>query len=136
MWNLRIVIQKYAQFWFFRKWSGNSFSTTFCVWFSKKLFLMLILLTDQTSLFDCLYFLRYWAICVLQLFVSDVCDVKNSEINLIFLIKPFFYVIKKSRQKLKYLENEKSLRWNKKHFSSFLKGFQLGKIVSYLTLCF
>ena len=37
---------------------------------------------------------------------------------------------KKLRQKLKYLENEKELlKWNKKHFSSFLKGFQLSKIV-------
>ena len=36
------------------------------------------------------------------------CDVINFEINLIFLIKPFFYMTKKSRQKLKYLENDKS----------------------------
>ena len=32
----------------------------------------------------------------------------NFEINLIFLIKPFFYKTWKSRKKLKYLENEKS----------------------------
>ena len=33
---------------------------------------------------------------------------------------------KVSCQKLKYLENEeKLLRWNKKHYSSFLKGFQM-----------
>ena len=32
----------------------------------------------------------------------------NFEINLIFLIKPFFNMTKKSRQKLKYLEKEKS----------------------------
>ena len=29
------------------------------------------------------------------------------EINLNFLIKPFWYMTKKARQKLKYLENEK-----------------------------
>ena len=43
--------------------------------FSRKLFLMLysyILLTDQISLRDCLYFFRYWVIYVLQLFVSLV----------------------------------------------------------------
>ena len=34
------------------------------------------------------------------------CDVINFEINPIFLAKPFFY--KKSRQKFKYLENEKN----------------------------
>ena len=28
-------------------------------------------LTDQISLSDCLYFLRYWAIGVLQLFVNQ-----------------------------------------------------------------
>ena len=34
------------------------------------------------------------------------CDLKNFEINPIFLIKPFFHMIKKSRQKFKHLENE------------------------------
>ena len=37
--------------------------------FWKKNFSCYILLTDQISLSDCLYFLRYWAICVLQLFL-------------------------------------------------------------------
>ena len=36
------------------------------------------------------------------------CDVINFEINLIFLIRLFFSLTKKSRQKFKYLENEKS----------------------------
>ena len=36
------------------------------------------------------------------------CDVINFEINLIFRIKSFFYKTKKSKQKSKYLENEKS----------------------------
>ena len=35
-------------------------------------------------------------------------DIKNFKINLIFLIKLLLYMTKKSRQKLKYLENEKS----------------------------
>ena len=33
--------------------------------FLRKMFLSCILLTDPISLSDCLYFLRYWAICVL-----------------------------------------------------------------------
>ena len=46
---------------------------------------------------DCFYFLRYWVICVLQLFVFQVktnilfivcCGIINLEISLIFLIKP------------------------------------------------
>ena len=36
------------------------------------------------------------------------CDVINFGINLAFLIKPLFYMIKKSKQKFKNLENEKS----------------------------
>ena len=35
-------------------------------------------------------------------------DAIKFEINLIFLIKPFCYMTKKSRQKVKYLENKKS----------------------------
>ena len=38
------------------------------------------------------------------------CDVINFEINLIFLIKPFFYMNKNSRQKFKYIESEKSFQ--------------------------
>ena len=75
----------------------------------EKWFSCYILLTDQISLSDSLY--------PLQLF----------EINLIFLIKPFLYMTKKSKQKLKYLENEQSFY---KYFPSFLKTFQLPKIVS------
>ena len=40
--------------------------------FLAKMFLSYILLTDQISLPGCLYFLRYWEICVLQLFVNQV----------------------------------------------------------------
>ena len=36
------------------------------------------------------------------------CDVINFKLNPIFQIKPFLYITKKPRQKLKYLENEKS----------------------------
>ena len=33
----------------------------------------------------------------------------------------------KKIQKLEYLENKKLFRWNKKHFSKFLKGYNLVK---------
>ena len=42
-----------------------------CMVFQQKSSSCYILLTDQISLPDCLYFLRYWAICVLQLFVNQ-----------------------------------------------------------------
>ena len=139
------MITTHAQFWFFRKLSGNSFSTSFYVWFFKnpvdtgrklnahKTFrrhperLLNVLCTfnlrpvstgkDASHIYfikwlniiwlillsDCLYFLRW---------ISVVCfpggDVVSFEINLIFLIKRFFYVTKKSREKFKYLENGNS----------------------------
>ena len=37
---------------------------------------------------------------------------------------------KKSRQKIKYIENEKGFKVKQKHFPSLLKDFQLPKIVS------
>ena len=40
--------------------------------FQEKYFSGYILLTDHISLPDYLYFLRYWIICVLQLFASQV----------------------------------------------------------------
>ena len=59
-------------------------------------------------------------------------DVINLEINLISLIKPFFSLTGKSRQKFKYLENEKSFSSAKKtniFHQFFIKGIQLPKIV-------
>ena len=57
------------------------------------------------------------------------CDVMNFEVNLIFLFKLFFLhdhnIVIKSKISLEW---KKLLRRNKKHFSSFLKGFQSSKI--------
>ena len=39
--------------------------------FSIKISLCYILFTDQTSLSDCVYFLRYRVICTLQLFANQ-----------------------------------------------------------------
>ena len=71
-------------------------------------------ITDQISLLDCFYFLRYWTIgivyrlyCIIYVYYTR-CNVINFEINLIFLIKLFFCMNKKSRQKLKYFEDKKS----------------------------
>ena len=47
------------------------------------------------------------------------CDVINFEINVIFLIKYFFYMSKNSKEKLKYLENEKSFSGEIRIFHHF-----------------
>ena len=64
-------------------------STHFAYDLKKNRFLMLY--SIKVSFSDCFYFLTYKAICALQLFVSPSCDVIDFEINLTFLIKPFFY---------------------------------------------
>ena len=74
---------------------------------------------------DCLYFLRYWMICVLQLFANQVVTSKILKLTLSLLSSRFYtWPISIS------WERKELLRWNKKHFSSFLKGFYLPKIVS------
>ena len=59
-----------------------------CIIFEEKYFSGYILLTDQISLSGCLYFVRYWAICVV-IVCQPGCGVINFEINLVFLTKPF-----------------------------------------------
>ena len=95
--------------------------------FLRKFFSCYILLTDPISLSDCLYFLRYWTNCVLQLFVSQFVTSKIFEINLIFLIKPFSYMTEKSRQKFKYLENKKSFKEEIKSIFIVFKRFSVAK---------
>ena len=64
----------------------------------------------------------------LHLFNFPGCDVINFEINLIFLIKSFFYMTKKSRQKFKNFEKEKSFYvWNKTRFLVILKRRSVAK---------
>ena len=83
---------------------------------SRKTFLNYILLTYQVYMFDC--FEKYLRkilckisghMCVAIVSFSG-CDFMNFETNVIFLMKPFFYMTKKSRQKLKYLENKEDLQ--------------------------
>ena len=62
----------------------------------EKNFSLYILLIDQISLSLCFYFSRYGCIAIV---CFRVCDFINIEINPIFLIKQFFYMPKKSKQK-------------------------------------
>ena len=59
------------------------------------------------------------------------------EINLLFLIEPFFLHDQKLMTKMWISwERKELLKGNKKHFSSFLKGFHLSKIISDLRVRF
>ena len=53
----------------------------FVLIFQQKCFSCYILVTDQISLSDCLYFSRYWAICLLHLFVSQAMESQISKLT-------------------------------------------------------
>ena len=76
--------------------------------FSRKMFLMLY----STKCSDFLFRLSLLLEILSNICIAIVCflswDVINLEINLVFLIKPFLYMTKIRRQKLKYLENGKN----------------------------
>ena len=55
------------------------------------------------------------------------CDIIKFEINRIFLIKSFCYMTKKSRQKLKYLENKKSFWSEIKSIFHHFQGLWVAK---------
>ena len=55
-----------------------------CMFFQENILSCFILLTESISLSDCLYFLRYWAICVLLLFVNQVVTSEMLKLTLSF----------------------------------------------------
>ena len=67
-----MMISKIAQFWSFRKDLGIGSPPYFEYVLSRKCYSCYIPLPDPISLSDCLSYLRYWAICVLQLFFSQI----------------------------------------------------------------
>ena len=82
------------------KWSRTSLSASFSAWFLKKTFSLVIFYYWPNFIF-CLI------LCICNYLLTR-CDVVNFEINLIFLIKPFFPHDLKIEKKIKYFENEKS----------------------------
>ena len=105
--------------------------------FSRKMFLMLHSINWPNFIDWLPLLLKILGNMCITIVYWPGCDVIKFETNLIFLIKQFYNITKKSRQKLKYLENEKSFLGEiKKHFSSILRGIQFPKIVSDLRLRF
>ena len=76
--------------------------------FSKKIFLMLHSINWPNFIVSLPFLLEILCNMCVAIVCFPGCDVINFEINLIFLIKLFWCMTKKSRQKLKYLEKEKS----------------------------
>ena len=73
-----------------------------------------ILLTDQISLSDFFYFLRYLTNCLSKLFA--ILYVTSQILKIACIIKLFFYITWRSEQKFK---NEKKFWWYKSIFHQF-----------------
>ena len=106
----------------FKKGSGSSFSTTFSVWFSRKIFF--ILHSINYTNFIVWLPLLHWDISknVCCNFRYQFCDVINFEIYLSFLTKPFSSMSKSSEQKLKYLKKERTFSGEMKTIFRLFKG--------------
>ena len=76
---------------------------------------------------DCLYFLRYWAICVLQLFVNQAVTPQNLKLTLSFLLSRFAKWPKSQDTYLNILRTKRAFNVKQKEFFIILK---LPKIVS------
>ena len=91
-----------------KKRSVTIFSASFSAWFLRKNISHVIFY--QLTKFHCPNAftsrdVRQYMCC--NFICLPVCDVMNFEINFSFLIRPFFYMSEKSRQKFKYLKNKK-----------------------------
>ena len=110
------MIQRYAQFGIFRKGSGNSLSTTFCVWFLKKNVSHIIFC--QVTKFHCV--IVFTSVGIGQYIHCNCLLTKlwrqKFEIKLIVLIKPFFYPTESQNKNLNILITNSAFKVKQKTF--------------------
>ena len=106
-----------------KKRPGTSLPSSFYAWFWRKIFLLLSIIT-WPNLIAWLPLLREMLGKICNIIAC--CEVKNLEINFVFLTEPFFYINKKSRQKLNILRTEWAFKPKLK--TSFFKGLLLKQI--------
>ena len=94
----------------FQKRVWEQFFNIFCLIFQEKCFLCYILLTDLISLSGCLCFLRQWAICVLQLFVSQVVTSKILKLTISSNQAVFLYQQKNQDTNLNILRMKRAFK--------------------------
>ena len=92
---------------FFEKGLGIILPPQFLYDFSRKIFFILYSIVLPHFVVWLPFLLEILGNMCIAFVCLPGCDVINFEVNFIFLIKPFFYMTKKSRQKFKYYKNEK-----------------------------
>ena len=94
--------------------------------FQEKCFSCYILLTDQISLSDCLYFSRYLAICVLKLFVNQA--VTSWNLKLAFFLSSRIATWPKGQDKnLNILRTKWAFEMKQKPFFIIIKKLSFAK---------
>ena len=76
--------------------------------FSRKMFLMLWYINWPRFIVWLLLLIEILFNMCIAIVCFPGCDITDFEIDLIILIKPFFYLAKSSRESFKHLENKKS----------------------------
>ena len=107
VYSFRLLVQKYAWFWFLEKSLGIVSPPDFMNDFSRKKFLILYSVNWPNFI--------VWLPVLLEILdnmcIAILCfpgwDVISVETDFTFQVELFFYVTKKSREKFKHLENEK-----------------------------
>ena len=93
---------------FLEKVLGIVFQTHFVYDFSRKIDLLLNSIKRPNFIVWLPLLFEILANICIAIVCFPGCDAINFEILSFFIIKPFFYMTKKSRQKYKNLDNEKS----------------------------
>ena len=114
---------------FSEKGLGLFFPPHFLYDFSRKIFLMLHSINLPNFIVWLPLLLKILDNMCITIIYWPSCDVIKFEINSIFYIKQFCYMTKRSRKKLKYLENKKSF-WGeiKSIFHNFERLFSCQKL--------
>ena len=107
-----LAFTSYKIFLINKKWSGISFPDSFAAWFLKKNISLVIFYYPTKS--DCLVTFTTWDTgqCVFQLLVNQAVFLHDQKV--------------KTKIEISLPRKELSRR-NKKHFSSFVKGFHWSK---------
>ena len=100
----------------------------YCNCFWRKIFILLYFINWPNFIIWLPLLYEYWAICLSQLLFNQVVTSWILKLTLSFLWSRFSYITKKSWQKLKYLENEKSFWDGIKSIFHHFKGLSMKQI--------
>ena len=106
--HFRLLIQRHAQFQFLQKSLRLATPSSFVYDFSMKILLFLFSVNWENFIVWFPLLLEILSNMCIVIISCLVSDFRNYKIKQSFIIKPFFYIIKKLSRKCKYLKNEKS----------------------------